>query len=72
MYILGDIGNTDTKLFLVSTKNKIIKKVPSPSLTTSCGLGSPNTTCNRSFNLTPSNSPLLIAPKPQLIPLVLP
>ena len=27
MYILGDIGNTDTKLFLVSTKNKIIKKI---------------------------------------------
>ena len=27
MYILGDIGNTDTKLCLVSTKNKIIKKI---------------------------------------------
>ena len=27
MHILGDIGNTDTKLFLVSTKNKIIKKI---------------------------------------------
>ena len=26
MYILGDIGNTDTKLFLVSTKNKVLKK----------------------------------------------
>ena len=25
MYILGDIGNTDAKLCLVSTKNKIIK-----------------------------------------------
>ena len=25
MYILGDIGNTDTKLCLVSAKNKIIK-----------------------------------------------
>ncbi len=27
MYILGDIGNTDTKLCLVSAKNKIIKKI---------------------------------------------
>ena len=31
MYILGDIGNTDTKLFLVSTKHKIIKKIAFPS-----------------------------------------
>ena len=27
MYILGDIGNTDTKLCLVSRRNKIIKKI---------------------------------------------
>jgi len=27
MYILGDIGNTETKLCLVSKKNKILKKV---------------------------------------------
>ena len=27
MYILGDIGNTDTKLFLVSSKNKVLKKI---------------------------------------------
>jgi len=27
MYILGDIGNTETKLCLVSQKNKILKKV---------------------------------------------
>ena len=27
MYILGDIGNTETKLFLVSKKNKILKKI---------------------------------------------
>jgi type III pantothenate kinase len=27
MNILGDIGNTETKIFLVSTKNKIIKKI---------------------------------------------
>ena len=26
MYILGDIGNTDTKIFLVSKKNKILKR----------------------------------------------
>ena len=26
MYILGDIGNTDTKIFLISINNKIIKK----------------------------------------------
>ena len=31
MYILGDIGNTDTKLCLVSTGNKIIKKINFPS-----------------------------------------
>lgn len=31
MYILGDIGNTDTKLCLVSTKNKIIKRITFPS-----------------------------------------
>jgi type III pantothenate kinase len=27
MYILGDIGNTETKLCLVSNKNKILKKI---------------------------------------------
>ena len=27
MYILGDIGNTETKLYLVSKKNKILKKI---------------------------------------------
>ena len=27
MYILGDIGNTETKIFLVSLNNKIIKKL---------------------------------------------
>ena len=27
MYILGDIGNTETKLCLISKKNKIIKKI---------------------------------------------
>ena len=27
MHILGDIGNTETKIFLVSTKYKIIKKI---------------------------------------------
>ena len=31
MLILGDIGNTDTKLCLVSTKHKIIKKITFPS-----------------------------------------
>ena len=31
MHILGDIGNTDTKLFLVSAKHKIIKKITFPS-----------------------------------------
>ena len=29
MYILGDIGNTETKIFLVSKNNKIIKKINS-------------------------------------------
>ena len=27
MYILGDIGNTETKICLVSNRNKIIKKI---------------------------------------------
>jgi len=27
MYILGDIGNTETKIWLISKKNKIIKKI---------------------------------------------
>ena len=27
MYILGDIGNTETKIFLVSLNNKITKKL---------------------------------------------
>tara|TARA_Y100000591_G_scaffold308478_1_gene308819 strand:+ start:286 stop:1032 length:747 start_codon:yes stop_codon:yes gene_type:complete len=31
MYILGDIGNSETKVFLVNTKNKIIKNVNFPS-----------------------------------------
>ena len=31
MYILGDIGNSDTKLCLVSTRNKIVKKINFPS-----------------------------------------
>ena len=31
MYILGDIGNSDTKVFLVNKKNKVIKKVNFPS-----------------------------------------
>jgi len=31
MYILGDIGNTETKVFLVNSKNKIIKNVNFPT-----------------------------------------
>jgi len=31
MYILGDIGNTETKVFLVSINNKIIKKIILPT-----------------------------------------
>ena len=27
MYILGDIGNTETKIWLVSKKNHVIKKI---------------------------------------------
>ena len=27
MYILGDIGNTETKVFLVTSKYKVIKKI---------------------------------------------
>ena len=27
MYILGDIGNSETKIFLVSNRNKIVKKI---------------------------------------------
>ena len=31
MYILGDIGNTETKIFIVSLNGKIIKKIFFPS-----------------------------------------
>ena len=31
MYILGDIGNSDTKVFLVNSKKKIIKNIILPS-----------------------------------------
>ena len=31
MFILGDIGNTETKVCIVSNKNKIIKKIHFPS-----------------------------------------
>ena len=31
MHILGDIGNTETKIFIVSLNNKIIKKIIFPS-----------------------------------------
>jgi len=31
MYILGDIGNSETKVFLVNSKNKIIKNITFPS-----------------------------------------
>ena len=27
MYILGDIGNSETKVYLITSKNKIIKKI---------------------------------------------
>ena len=27
MYILGDIGNSDTKIFLVNKKNRVLKKI---------------------------------------------
>ena len=32
MNILGDIGNTETKLFLVSSKNKILKNITFQSI----------------------------------------
>ena len=31
MYILGDIGNSETKVYLVNPKNKIIKNINFPS-----------------------------------------
>ena len=31
MYIFGDIGNTDTKIFLISINNKIVKKLTFPT-----------------------------------------
>ena len=31
MYILGDIGNSETKIFLVSANNKILKYINLPS-----------------------------------------
>ena len=27
MYILGDIGNSETKIFLVNSKDKIVKRI---------------------------------------------
>ena len=35
MYILGDIGNSVTKVFLVNSKNKILKNINFPSKTIS-------------------------------------
>ena len=31
MYILGDIGNSETKVYLVNSKNKIIRNINFPS-----------------------------------------
>ena len=31
MYILGDIGNSESKVFLVNSKNKVIKSMNFPS-----------------------------------------
>ena len=31
MYILGDIGNSETKIYLVNSKNKIIRNIDFPS-----------------------------------------
>jgi len=31
MYILGDIGNSETKIFLVNSKNKILKNINFPT-----------------------------------------
>ena len=31
MYILGDIGNSESKVFLVNSKNKVIKNMYFPS-----------------------------------------
>ena len=31
MYILGDIGNSESKVFLVNSKNKVIKNMNFPS-----------------------------------------
>ena len=33
MNILGDIGNTETKLFLISSKNKLLKNITFQSKT---------------------------------------
>ena len=31
MYILGDIGNSDTKIFLVNSNDKILKRIVLPT-----------------------------------------
>ena len=31
MYILGDIGNSETKVYLVNSKNKVIRNINFPS-----------------------------------------
>ncbi len=45
MIILGDIGNSVTKLFLVNSKNKILKKISLPSKLTT------NSILNRKFRI---------------------
>ena len=31
MYLIGDIGNSETKVFLVNNKNKVVKNMNFPS-----------------------------------------
>ena len=45
MLILGDVGNSVTKLFLVNSKGKILKKISLPSKLIS------NTILNRKFKI---------------------
>ena len=47
MYILGDIGNSETKIYLVSKKNKILKKIYFSSRTLSAQILKKK---NKSFN----------------------
>ena len=49
MYILGDIGNSDTKIFLVNEKNRILKRIN--LITKNINIKLDNKTCEQTVAL---------------------